>query len=189
MEQLEKKKYVRKVNVTGGMVDAYKFYKNKYPKSVIDGKTYVEVCTLFNRKLSNRIITQSFEFRVPYKLGFIRIKSMKLTVRIKDGKIDPKKKVVDWARTKKLWAQIYGTSDMSELKKISNKKLVIHTNEHTNGYTMKWNWDRRSCNVTNIRLYKFNPVKGTVSPDGYYYGRRGLAAWLNNDERTNEYYL
>jgi hypothetical protein len=186
---MEKKKYVRKVKVTGGLPDAYKFYKKTHPKSVVDKNMYSLLCKEFNKRVSDKIIRESLEFRLFFKLGFLRIKAHKLLMRIKNGRIDTKKHTVDWMKTKEMWADIYKTSDPAELKKIQNKKVVIHTNEHTNGYIMKWHWDRRYCNVTNIRMYAFKPVKGGVTDDGYYYGRRGLAAWINNDERLNEYYL
>lgn len=183
-----KEAYERKVNVTGGLWDAYKFYKNKYKKSVVDRKLYVTVCQEFNKRISDKIIRESTEFRLFNRLGFIRIKTFKLAIRIKNGKIDTQRNSVNWSKTLDLWEQLYGTRDRRALKDIPNKKLVIHTNEHSNGYSMKWYWDKRGCNIKNKTLYKFNPVKGGVS-DGCYYGRRGLSSWIQSDERTNEYYL
>jgi len=186
---VEKKKYVRKVRITGSLMSAYKFYRLKYPKSVINRRMFMILCMEFNKRVSDKMIRESLEFRVFHKLGFIRVRANKLTIRIKNGRIDTKKHAVDWAKTKEMWKEMYKTDDISTLKDVHNKKVVIHTNEHTNGYIMKWYWDRRYCNVTNIRMYAFKPVKGGVTPDGYYYGRRGLAAWISNEERTNEYYL
>jgi hypothetical protein len=54
---------------------------------------------------------------------------------------------------------------------------------------MKWLWNKRYCKSNNKHVYNFNTVKGGITKDGYYSGRRGLAAWINNEERTNEYYL
>jgi hypothetical protein len=182
-------KYERSVKITGGLVDAYKFFKSKHKKSVIDKSTYTKICHEFNKRVSDKIIRESLELRIFHKLGFLRIKASKLSIRIKDGRIDTKKHSVDWAKTKEMWKKLYKTDDISSLKDIPNKKVVIHTNDHTNGYMMKWYWDRRRCNLKNIRMYSFRPVKGGVTENGLYYGRRGLAAWITNNERTNEYYL
>lgn len=189
MEMEKRERYQRTVKITGGLWDAYKFYKQKYPKSVIDRVTYVKICHMFNKMLSDRIIRNSTEFRIPNKLGFIRIKSFRPPLKVKDGTIIPTRKSVNWEKTLDLWERLYGTRDRAKLRDIKDKKFVFHTNEHTNGYSMKWYWDRRTCNVINQNAYNFSPVKGGISKDGYYYGRKGLGAWIVNEDRVNEYYL
>jgi len=186
----KEEKYVRKISITGTLVDAYKAYKRTRKKSVIDYKTYIEVCHLFNKSVSDKIITESMEFRIPYGLGTIRIKSIKNSIKIKDGVIESSKACVDWKKTKEMYMQLYGTNDWDKLREIPNKKVVLYTNEHSNGYRMKWYWSRRSSySFTNKKMYSFNAVKGCLTKDGYHTGRRGLAAWINNEERTNDYYL
>lgn len=180
-------KFKRKVTITGGIPDAYKLYKRTHPRSVISKREYIDTCHHFNKLLSNAIIKESREFKIPHRLGSIRIKSFKKPVKVKDGKIVINKYCIDWASTKAMWAEIYGTSDPIELKKIPNKKLAIHTNEHTNGYIMKWNWNKFS-RLVNKTVYKFRPVKGGKIDD-INYGRKGLAAWILNEDRTNEYFL
>jgi hypothetical protein len=186
---MEKKKYVRKIEITGTLVDAYKFYKKGHKKSVIDRKTYMDICHTFNKMISHKIITESMEFRVPYGLGSIRIKTTKSFVKVKDGKVVARKNGVDWGRTKEMYMQLYGTNNWDILNGIPNKKVVLYTNEHSNGYAMKWMWNKRYCKSNNKHVYNFTTVKGGITKDGYYSGRRGLAAWINNEERTNEYYL
>jgi len=182
--------YKRKVKVTGGLWDAYKFYKNKYPESNINRKTYVETCHLFNKKLSNSIIKDSTEFRLFNRLGLLRIKAFKQKLKFtEDGRLDTSKNAVNWPKTWELWHQQYPDKTKDEIKDIPNKKVIIHLNEHSNGYSYRWYWDKRICNFKNQTLYSFKPVKGGISEDGYYYGRRGLSSWIKDDERTNEYYM
>ena len=185
----EEDRYKRDFKVTGGLWDAYKFYKLKYPKSVIDRSTYVSICQLFNKRISDKIIRESTEYRLPFKLGFLRIKSFKAAIKIKNNKIVSTRNYVNWAKTLELWERLYNTRDRSILRTIPDKKLVYHLNEHTNGYSMKWLWDRRGCNIINNRTYIFTPVKGGITKEGYHYGRKGLAAWIVNEDRTNEYFL
>ena len=183
-------KYVRNITITGTLVNAYRFYKKNHPKSVVDYKTYIDICHTFNKTISNKIITESMEFRVPFGLGTIRIKSIKNSVKIKNGVIETSRNTVDWHKTKLMYMQLYGTNDWEKLKDIPGKKVVLYTNEHSNGYRMKWHWFKRySYNFANKKMYIFTPIKGCLTTDGYYTGRRGLAAWINNEERTNEYYL
>lgn len=187
---MEKEKYVRKITITGTLVDAYKMYRKANKKSVIDHKKYIEICHLFNKIVSDKIIRESMEFKIPHGLGTMRIKSVKHTFKTVDGKLDKRRSGVDWKKTKDMYSQMYGTNDWDELKDIPNKKVVIYTNEHSNGYTMKWYWARKnSCIFTNRLMYSVKVIKGGITPDGYYVGRRGLAAWIKNEERTNEYYL
>lgn len=186
----EEKKYVRKSSVTGGLWDAYKFYKASNPTTKITRKQYVDVCHLFNKKLSDSIIRESTEFRVFFGLGFIRIRSFKQTIKFtEDGRVDSRKNKIDWGKTRALWKTMYPGKSFEEITKIPNKKLVFHLNEHSNGYIMRWYWEHRTCVFKNRSVYAFKPVKGGISKEGYYYGRLGLAQWIKGDERTNEYYL
>ena len=109
-----RRSYERRVNITGGLWDAFKFYKSEHPKSVIDRKKYVDVCTLFNKMLSDKIVRESFEFKMFYKLGFLRIRANKLNIRIKDGHIDTKRQPINWVKTLEMWKQLYGTSDKKD---------------------------------------------------------------------------
>lgn len=184
-----RRKYSRDTKITGGIRHAYKFYKNKYKNSEINYDTYSEICYLFNKIISDKIITQSFRMRLFYNLGHIRIKAGKVKIKINNNKIVTTRHSINWVETKKLWQRIYETTDMEKLKNIKNKKLIIHVNEHSNGYIMRWYWDKHGIAKQNNSLYQFKPVKGGISPDGYYYGKRGLAAWIKNDNRTNNYYM
>jgi hypothetical protein len=178
----------RKRKVTAGLYDAFKFYKNKAGRNKVDVVLYSKVCQEFNKRISDKIIRKSFEFKLPYRLGFLRIKAIKQKVVIKDGKIDTARMPIDWPSTRKYWEELYPDKTWEEIKKIPNKKLIIHTNEHTDGYLLKWYWDRRQSNVKNQTAYVFRAVKGGKSEDGYYYGRRGLSKWASSYERDNYYY-
>jgi len=184
----DKAAYERDYKITGGLWGAYKLFKYKYPKHNVSRTDYVKICHLINKKISNAIVTDSLEFRVPYRLGFIRIKTFKQQIKFIDGKLDTQSNSIDWVKTKKLWAEQYPELSKDELKAIKNKQLVIHVNDHSNGYTMRWMWDKRFCTTKNKTVYVFSPVKGGITKDDYHYGRRGLASWIKNDENNNEYY-
>lgn len=164
--------YEREYKVTKSTNDLYKFYKDRSndPLSESDFKNiYYEL----NKNISDLIITKAFEYRLPHRLGYLRIKKRKLRIKIKDGKIVVNKNMIDWKETLDYWEDTYGTRDKMELKNIPNKKRIYQLNEHTDGDIMSWFWNSSFSPVHNVTVYKFKPVKGGIVDD-YYYGRLGL---------------
>jgi hypothetical protein len=182
--------YERKYKITGGISDIYKMYKKESilnGSQIIDKKTFTKICYEFNKRISNKIITESFEFKIPFGLGYVRIKETKPKLRVKNGKLQTHKMCPNWNETKKLWNRLYPDKTWDEIRSIPNKKIIIHTNEHTDGSVMRWYWDKRLSNFRNQTCYKFKPVKGQVLED-MYIGRLGLGSWIKHPNRINEYY-
>jgi hypothetical protein len=177
----------RKIKLQGNLWKSYKRYKSLWNNNV-SRTTYCSICIDFNRIVSDKIIKESFEFKLPFGLGILRIKANKIKYKFKDGKLDYSKMATNWNETLKLWNKIYPNKTKEELKQIPNKKLVVHTNEHTDGSIMRWYWDKYFAKVNNITVYKFKPVKGGIFSDNLYTGRLGLSAWIKDENRTNEYY-
>lgn len=191
----ERKRHARSIKVTSNIADIFDFFKGKYPQHNLNRKQFADTSNLINKKIANSIIKKSFELRMPYRLGFLRVKAFKQNIKFtEDGKLDTQKNPIDWKATKDLWKELYPNKTAAELKAIPNKKLIVHVNEHSNGYTMKWHWDRRTSNLVNQSVYVFKAVKGIQDSsyyedeDCYHYGKRGLAKWINSEDRTNEYY-
>jgi hypothetical protein len=180
--------YKRKTVDIRGLRDSYKFYKSSAGRNRINSRIYSKGCRDFNKIISDKIITESFEFRMPYRLGFLRIKSIKQKIVIKNGKLDMAKNPIDWEATWTYWREIYPGIDMETAKSYKNKPLIPHTNEQTNGQIFKWYWDKRISNVVNNSAYVFKAVKGGLTNDGYYYGKRGIPSWVRSDDRFNDYY-
>lgn len=179
--------YEREVKITKATNDLYKFYKEKYGKNALDEKLYKTLLYELNKNISDLIIRNSFEYRIPFKLGHLRIKKNKLKLKIIDGKIDPLKNLPDWSATWDYWHEIYPDKSHKEIKKIIGKKRVYQLNKHTDGDIMRWYWDKRSANVVNQTYYKFRPVKGGIFEDNYI-GRLGLAKWIKSGEMNNDYF-
>ena len=192
---MERSKYSRKVKLTSSVIDIYKFFKKKHPEHNLTQSEHSSICKEINIRLSNAMIKDSLELRMPFRLGFLRIKSYRSTIKFTDdGKLDTRKNAIDWKSTKDLWKELYPGKTSAQLKEIPNKKLIVHVNEHSNGEMVMFNWDKRISNVRNQSFYKFKAVKGPQD-DKYYenedclhYGRRGLSRWVSSDDRINEYY-
>ena len=52
--------------------DIYNYYIQKYPRKMSD-RLFSKLCQAFNIRLSNAIITKSFIFKMPFRLGTISI--------------------------------------------------------------------------------------------------------------------
>ena len=63
--------YKKKPCEIRGLAECYRFYKDKVGRNGIGYRTYAKVCREFNIRMANKIITESFEFRLPYRLGFL----------------------------------------------------------------------------------------------------------------------
>lgn len=178
--------YERKIEVTHSIKDCYKFYKKNYDEP-LNEKTYKTIAYELNKIIANLIIKESFEYRMPHGIGFLRIKKKKLVFKLFEGKIDVNKNIIDWEASWAYWIKQFPGKTRMEIKKIPGKKVFFQTNEHTNGEVMRWYWDKRISRVKNTYLYSFKPVKGGVIGEQYT-GRRGLSKWINSRERQNEYY-
>ena len=96
----------------------------------IDYKTYRLVCEEFNKMTIDDILTNTGEFKVPYRLGEIRIQKRKM-------KFDTSKMKVDWQATKKAGTRVY------------------HLNDHRDNYRYRWYWRKKNVIVQNKTLYSF----------------------------------
>jgi hypothetical protein len=175
-------KYGHQVKITCGLwqsfKDFHKKYKTTYPK--VTRKQYVELCHKINIALSDKIIQESFEFKMPYRLGTLGIKKNKLHIHVKNGKLEKNKLIIDWEKTWDYWHNEYPGLGRKEVNAIPDKAVIYNMNEHTNGYIMRWKWDKSTSNVHNQTVYQFRPTKRN---------RLALAAWIKSEDRDNDYYL
>lgn len=114
----------------------YKYYdKPKHPHYVSDYKTYRGILKDFFAGLSQMLINESIEYKIPHGLGRLYIKKFK-----------PKRKTryIDWANTKK-----YG-------------KRIFHNNEHSSGYAARFYWYKGGTLAKGISLYMFKPTRNNA---------------------------
>jgi len=111
--------------------DSYKYYVEQYGKD-LEYRIYKEICVRFNKKVSEYIIENSREFKLPGRLGVIRIK------KIKSNNL----KRVDWKASKE------------------NNCRVYHLNFHTDENYYKFFWHKKNALFTNKNAYSFTPIRG-----------------------------
>lgn len=120
------------------LVDAYKFYKAKYEgtKHLLDYKVYRTICETFNKYIMNAIIEDGYFFKVPYRIGIIRIK----------------KREVNLDHLKK---------DYGLYNKTEGDLKNVHLNEHTNNMYVKFYWSKFYTDnmIRNKTYYSFIPTR------------------------------
>ena len=119
----------------------YKRYKERI-KNPVDIKTYIKLAADYNKFLINKVL-QGFEVMLPMRMGTLCIIGRKQNVRLEDGKVVGL--APDWVKTKQLWEKSI------EAKK--NKKLIYHTNSHTDNIRYKYFWSKSKVLVENKTLY------------------------------------
>ncbi|KKP52081.1 MAG: hypothetical protein UR43_C0015G0017 [candidate division TM6 bacterium GW2011_GWF2_33_332] len=143
-----------------GLPEIYKFFKKKFTRdernssAFLDYKKFSAILKDSNKKLSSLIIDEAIEFKMPLRLGFVRIKKYKKSPHINDdGTVDKKGLSIDWPSSKSLWNREYPGKTKEELKEIRKKPLVYFLNEHTDGYGFMLYWSKKGSNAVNRSLY------------------------------------
>lgn len=143
-----------------GLPEIYTFFKKKFTKkekessAFIDYKKFSSVIKDFNQELSRMIIEDGIEFKIPLRLGYVRIKKYKKKPQLNpDGTLDKKNMSINWKATKELWVREYPGLNSQQLKQIHGKPLVYHLNEHTDGYGFLLYWNKKGSNAQNRSIY------------------------------------
>lgn len=157
-------------------IDIYKAYcihtGNPHKLSQLQ---YFRIFNEYIDYINLKIVTEGFLFSMPYRLGKIGVYKTKIVYKIDNkGYIDKKGLRIDWNSTVKLWGDLYPNKSMSEIKLIKNKPLLYFINKNTDGYNLRFAWDKSSSNAVNQFMYRFKPV-------------RNLARYLSSHTKDGTY--
>lgn len=163
-----------KYKIDYGIKEVYNAYRENCKiagKKYIARKLYSKILKYYNTELCKDIVYNSNEFRIPFRIGYLRIKKCKQHIAIdRDGKLKKNHLKVNWLETKKLW-------ENCEDCKI-NKKLVYHLNTDTNGYYYKWTWNKSYSNVRNVMFYNIEMTRTN---------KRAIAKAVKKNENLDYY--
>lgn len=120
---------------------SYKYYK-KQVDDPVDISTYVDLCNRYGQFLIDKAI-DGYRVTLPAKLGLLMVVGNKQKVKIVDGEI--RGLAIDWVKTKLL-------RDRSEEAR-KERKLVYHTNEHSDGIRYKFFWKKKNVIIANKNVY------------------------------------
>jgi hypothetical protein len=168
-----------------GLPEIYRFFRKKFTKKERDSLAFIDygkfssVLKEFNQELARMIIEEAIEFKMPLRLGYIRIRKFKKQIHINpDGSVDKKNMSINWKASRELWAKEYPGKTKVQLKKIHGKPLVYHLNEHTDGYGFFLYWNKKGSNAQNRSVYS---MVFTFS------NNRHLANVLQGDKKIDYY--
>ena len=132
--QLNKTRGKGKIGKVLGLKDSYKEFNKTQSKDnpfYVDYTTYKAICAEFNKEVIKDILLDSGTFKVPYRLGEIRIQKRKMDFS------KPAALKVDWKKTNASGIRVY------------------HMNDHRDNYRYKWHWKKSSAIVKNKTAYSF----------------------------------
>jgi hypothetical protein len=162
----------RKVTVDYGRADVFKSFKKDENTPDLDRSTHSKVLNEFNKEVSRLILEEAFEFLLPARVGTLRIKKYKPKIFNKDGSLKKDKLNPNWKKTNELW------NKDPEAK--AQKKLVYHTNEHSDGYEYKWHFSNYRSMCENKSAYCFIPTRTN---------KRAITALVTDEEFTGDYFM
>ena len=158
MEQ--RKKHQRKYNADFSANTAYKIWKKVHRKLNIPQRVHGYIMKDFSIAIMNLMLTKNFEFRMPYRLGYLAIRKFRPKPKFDEtGNLKKGGLPIDYGATQKLWVQQYPGLSREEIYNIPNKKLVYYNNLHTDGYLMKVVWDKKTVKVRNYKIYSIKLIK------------------------------
>lgn len=161
MEIREDRRVHKKYRIVFGSNTAYRKWLTKgYRKSGISQKIHGEIMKDFAYAIIDLMLYKNFEFKMPYRLGYLYMHKIKNKIKLtKDGELNKKSLIIDYGASYKMWKGMYPELTRQEIFAIPNKKYVYHLNEHTDGYVIKVYWDKTVCRVKNQRVYSFKLMK------------------------------
>ena len=122
--------------------DSYKLYKNSTAHPV-DIKIYLNLISSYNKFLMEKVL-EGKEVTLPSRMGTLSIVGKEQKIRFnEEGKLIGL--APDWVQTKILW------ESNSEAK--AQKKILYHTNSHTDSVRYKYLWSKKNVLVENKTLY------------------------------------
>jgi hypothetical protein len=127
---------------------------NKSVEKPVDRKVFDKVFSEIFKGMSESITRDATSMSLT-RLGSVRIRAIKPKLLDENGNFRKGKLKVDWAKTWKYWRQKYEGKTDEEIKKITDKQMFYHMNEHSNGYTYEAYWDKVTCLVKGKSYYKF----------------------------------
>jgi len=129
--QMTKTRGKGKIGKVLGLSDSFKEFKKQNKDLNIDYKTYKSICADFNKASVDKILKDSSSFKLPYRLGKIRIQKKKMSFASKN------KLSIDWVKSNKTGYRVY------------------HLNDHRDNFRYKWYWEKKYINIPNETCYSF----------------------------------
>lgn len=120
---------------------SYKLYR-KSVDNPVEIKEYIYIANDYNKFLMEQMLTGD-QISLPGRMGTIMVTGRKQKISFDENGVP--NLPPDWVRTKQLW-------DRNPEAK-AQRRLLFHTNEHTNGVIYSAVWGKDKVAIENKRLY------------------------------------
>ena len=171
------KRGIGKNNVDCALKELYKGYKKSIEKPV-DYKTYAAFIKEYNSRIIDAVIYERLEYVMPARMGRLRLQRQKHVPYVKDDKVVTTHIRPDWKRTLDYWHKIYPGKTDEEIKLIPNKKVLKYQNEHSNGYSARFCWDKSRSNVINQSCYVFKATRTSLENLARFIKKTGIIEYF-----------
>lgn len=117
------------------LADTYKEYLLLHPKGTkyyLTAKRYREVNERFFELIHLYMITTGEPVKLPHGLGYLRLRRRRTSEELRK---------IDYFQTKKY------------------KKAIYHENNHSNGYYVRYKWDKTRIYLKNKNMYGFRACR------------------------------
>ena len=142
-----------KIHPDFGLSDIYKYYESN-AKNPLSYKKFRYIWLKLSKTIIRLIVYRNLDFAIPARLGTISIRKIKSEPTVsKDGTVNKNKLSVNYKASWLKWVEEYPTLTTNQIAKLPNKKYIYHLNEHSNGYRVKWKWDKFTATVKNQNFY------------------------------------
>jgi len=127
-------------------------------KNPVDRKIFDKISGELFHAFAMSMIKEATTIKLT-RLGDFRIRGFKPKYLNAAGELKAKILRPDWKKTKEYWAVKYGGLSAVELKKIKNKPIIYHMNEHSNGYSYETIWNKQTVAVKGKSCYYFKAAR------------------------------
>ena len=142
-----------KVFVDYGIKDIYKYYQDN-AQHPLSHKQFKKVWLDMIKIITDLIVYKNLEFSIPSRLGSLGIRKIKSKAIIKeDGTVLKNRLSRNYKACWEKWTRDYPDKTPMEIAKIKNKRYIYYLNEHSDGYKVKWKWDKYTTTVKNQAYY------------------------------------
>jgi len=171
------KRTTGKNNADVGLRDLYKEYKSQV-KTPVTYKVYVAFLKEYNERIMKAVVYEALEYKMPYRLGYLRIQKRKKKPYLKEGKLVTRHILPNWKKTLDYWREKWPDKTDEEIKLIPNKKIFLHHNDDTNGYSVRFYWDKRFSNAKNQTAYIYKATRTTKEILAKFIKQHGISGYL-----------
>jgi len=149
-----------KIKPDYGIKDFFNYYKDNAKEPILDYNKFVSIWKDCSHAISKLIIYRNLDFSIPARLGNLQIRKLKSKVFLNpDGSLNKNKLAINYKASWEKWIKEYPNLTNEEIAKLKDKKPVYHLNEHTDGYRVKWVWDKFTATIKNQSIYSLKMTR------------------------------